>query len=60
MANASSSSRSVTSFFRPPASQIPFKQSTFVVEHNLAFKASDHATKFLFQVAKKNCFVVGP
>ncbi len=42
MASASSSSTSVTSFFRPQAShgaiQAEALWSTFVVEHNLAFK----------------------
>ena len=48
MANATDS-RSVMSFLRPsvPHSVIQAEAlwSTFVVEHNLAFNASDHATK---------------
>ena len=42
----SSSTRSVQSFFRPQVSSSVIKaEATFVVEHNLAFNASDHATK---------------
>ena len=46
-AMASSSTRSVQSFFRPQVSSSVIKVealwTTFVVEHNLAFNASDHA-----------------
>ena len=43
------SSRSVISFFRPQVSQMETEAealwAAFVVKHNLAFTASDHATK---------------
>lgn len=64
-ASASSSSHSVASFFRPQASQslsvikAEALRSSFVVEHNFAFKASDHAIKLFHkmfpdsEVAKK-------
>ena len=49
MAKASSSSRSVTSFFRPECSprilEVESLWCKFVAEHNLAFQMSDHATK---------------
>lgn len=63
-ASASSSSHSVASFFRPQASQslsvikAEALRSSFVVEHNFAFKASDQIRLFhkMFpdsEVAKK-------
>ena len=49
MAKASSSSRSLTSHFRPQTSQSVIEAeslwSKFVCKHNLSFQTSDHATK---------------
>ena len=51
---ASSSTRSIQSFFRPQVLSSVIKAealwTTFVVEHNLAFNASDHATKLFLQM----------
>lgn len=63
MVKASTSSKSVASFFKPKTSQVVIQAeafwASFVAEHNLAFKASDHATKLFSkmfpdsEVAKK-------
>ena len=49
MATAASSSRSVSSFFRPQTSQSVIEAeslwSKFVCKHNISFETSDHATK---------------
>ena len=49
MACASSSSKSIRYFFTPQDSSSVINAealgATFVVEHNLSFKASDHAAK---------------
>lgn len=54
LASASSSSKSVTSFFNQQVShgviQAEALWSTFVVEHNIAFKASNHATKLFHKM----------
>ena len=54
MADASSSSRSVASFFRPQTSQSVIEAealwSKFVVKHNFSFQTSDHATKLLHRM----------
>ena len=53
-ARISSSNQSVRSFFEPQASSSVINAealwATFVVEHNLAFQASDHATKLFHKM----------
>ena len=64
MATTASSSRSVSSFFRPQTSQSVIEAeslwSKFVCKHNISFETSDHATKLFCRMfpdsetAKKN------
>ena len=56
MAAASSSSRSLSSFFQPAVTQSVIEAETrwalFVAKHNLAFLNSDHATKLFAKMFK--------
>lgn len=56
MARASSSSRSVSTFFQPTISQGVIEAETrwalFIAKHNLAFLNSDHATKLFSRIFK--------
>ena len=56
MATASSSSRSVTTFFQPAVAQSTIEAETrwslFVAKHNLAFLNSDHASKLFAKMFK--------
>ena len=62
MTRASSSSKSVSSFFLPKVTQSVMEAETrwalFVAKHNLAFLTSDHSSRFLKTMKLPRNFLV--